>query len=87
MSADSASPRYLASVLQQQSTLATAKSVGVVRPPLTPGSPPVPVKANLDGNDGHELQDVDFVPTVGPALGLQALDKDFEEVSREGGGT
>ena len=74
VSVDPASSRYLASVLQQQSTLATATAVGAARPPLTPGSPPVPVKANLDGDDGGDLQDDDFVPPVGPARGLQALD-------------
>jgi phage tail sheath protein FI len=74
VSVDPASPRYLASVLERQSTLATATSVGAVRPPLTPDPPQGPVRANLDGDDGHELADADFVPTSGPARGLQALD-------------
>ena len=74
VSVDPASPRHVASVLKQQSSLATATAVGAARPPLTPGSPPVPVKANADGDDGDELQDTDFVPTAGPARGLQALD-------------
>jgi phage tail sheath protein FI len=74
VSVDPLSPRYLASVLMQQSTLATATAVGPTRPAATPVSPSVPIKANADGDDGGELDDNDYVPPTGPARGLQALD-------------
>jgi uncharacterized protein len=69
VSVDSKSPRHLKKVLEQQSSLVRATTVGAARPPATSE----PFDPTSSSDDGGELVDADVVGTEAAKSGIYAL--------------
>ena len=74
VSMDAASPRFVTTVLEEQSRLARVTALGAARPAATPLEAPI-LASSTSGSDGDSLEDSDVVGASDRSTGIHALSK------------